>query len=151
MQTLNLPAFPFRTREEEGKRQIFDVFRKRYVSLTPEEWVRQHFLSWLHLHKHYPLGLIAVEISLKYHQLQKRADSIIYGKEGQPLMMIECKAPSVRLSQDVFDQIARYNFSFGVKYLVVTNGLVHYCCRREGEGTDWVFLEEVPDFDSLAS
>lgn len=150
MQSLNLPAFPFRIREGEGRKQIFDVFRKKYVTLTPEEWVRQHFLAWMHLQKQYPLGLIAVEVSLKYHRLQKRADAIIYGKDGQPLMMVECKAPSVKLTQEVFDQIARYNFSFGVKYLAVTNGLVHYCCRREGESTSWVFLEEVPDFEALS-
>ena len=148
MQTLNLPSFPFRTRDIDGRLHIFDVFRKKYVVLAPEEWVRQHFLTWLHIHKQYPLGLIAVEVSLKYHRLKKRADAIIYGKEGQPLMMVECKAPSVGLTQDVFDQVARYNFNFGLKYLVVTNGMVHYCCRREGD--HWIFLEEVPDFGDLA-
>ena len=149
MQSLNLPAFPFRIREEEDKKQIFDIFRRKFVSLTPEEWVRQHFMAWLLVQKQYPLGLIAVEVSLKYHWMQKRADAIIYGTDGQPLMIVECKAPSVKLSQDVFDQIARYNFNFGVKYLLVTNGLVHYCCLKKGEGNDWVFLEEVPDYPSL--
>lgn len=150
MQSLNLPVFPFRIRQEGEKKVIFDAFRKRFVALTPEEWVRQHFLTWLHLHKGYPMGLIAVEVSLKYNNMQKRADAMIYGINGQPLMIVECKAPEVQITQEVFDQIARYNFSFGVKFLAVTNGLKHYCCKNTGAGLQWKFLEEVPGFENLS-
>jgi len=150
MQSLNLPVFPFKVADQEGKKMIFDSFRKKYVALTPEEWVRQHFLAWLHFHKGYPVGLIAVEVSLLYNNLKKRADAIIYGKNGQALMMVECKAPEVRITQDVFDQIARYNFSFGVRYLAVTNGIDHYCCIRTDNGQQWTFLDEIPSYDKLS-
>ncbi len=150
METLNLPVFAFRLKQEGKKKLIFDTFRKKYVTLTPEEWVRQHFLVWLHLHKGYPAGLIAVEVSLKYNNMQKRADAIIYGKEARPLMMVECKAPEVKITQEVFDQIARYNFSFDVKYLAVTNGLEHFCCMKTDDGPGWVFLEDIPDFGQLS-
>ncbi|MBW6496909.1 MAG: type I restriction enzyme HsdR N-terminal domain-containing protein [Bacteroidales bacterium] len=151
MESLNLPVFPFRLKEEGGKRLIFDAFRKKYVSLTPEEWVRQHFLAWLHLHKGYPAGLIAVEVSLKYNNMQKRADAMVYGREALPLMMVECKAPGVKITQAAFDQIARYNFSFGVKYLAVTNGLEHFCCMKTDDGPGWIFLEDIPDFGQLSA
>jgi predicted type IV restriction endonuclease len=149
MDLLNLPAFPFKLRELNGRKQIFDRFRKKYVALTPEEWVRQHFLAYLILHRGYPAGLIAVEASLKYNSLQKRADAIVCGKQGKALLIIECKAPEIKLTQDTFDQLARYNFAFGVKHLVVTNGLDHYCCARKGQGTDWDFLEEIPAFEDI--
>ncbi|HSV87538.1 MAG TPA: type I restriction enzyme HsdR N-terminal domain-containing protein [Bacteroidales bacterium] len=149
MDLLNLPAYPFRIREVEGRKQIFDIFRKKYVSLTPEEWVRQHFLVWLNKNLGYPAGLISVEASLKYNNLKKRADAIIYGKNGKALLIVECKAPDVKLTQNAFDQLARYNFAFGVRHLLVTNGLNHYCCVRKDKGTDWVFLEEIPAFDNI--
>ncbi|HSV77536.1 MAG TPA: type I restriction enzyme HsdR N-terminal domain-containing protein [Bacteroidales bacterium] len=149
MDLLNLPAFPFKLRELKGRKQIFDIFRKKYVALNPEEWVRQHFLAYLIQHRGYPAGLIAVEASLKYNSLQKRADAIVYGKQGKALLIIECKAPEIKLTQDTFDQLARYNFAFGVNHLVVTNGLDHYCCARKGHGTDWNFLDEVPAFEEL--
>jgi len=149
MDVLNLPAYPFKIKEVKGRKQIFDQYRKKFVALTPEEWVRQHFLVYLNLHRGYPAGLIAVETSLRYNTLQKRADAIVYGKQGKALLMIECKAPDVKLTQDTFDQLARYNFAFGVNYLVVTNGLDHYCCARNGQETDWVFLEEIPAFEDI--
>jgi predicted type IV restriction endonuclease len=149
MVQLNLPAYHCKLVQEQEKTLIFDSFRKKYVVLTPEEWVRQHFLHWLVGSKGYPLGLIAVETSLKYNRLNKRADAIIYNKAGKPQMIVECKAPEVKITQDAFDQIARYNFGFGVKFLAVTNGLQHYCCRMQ-EGEDgWQFLEEFPDFQQL--
>jgi hypothetical protein len=149
MQALNLPPFPLRTAEINGRPAIFDAFRRRYVALTPEEWVRQHFLHWLVSHKNYPAGRIAVEASLQYNKMQKRADAIVYGGEGQALMIIECKAPQVPVTQEVFDQIARYNFSFRVAYLAVTNGLDHYCCRWDTAGGRWLFLQDFPLYDGL--
>ena len=149
MQELNLPPFEYKLSETDGKRYILDSFRKRLVLLTPEEWVRQHFLHWLTGFKDYPAGLIAVEAALKYLRLKKRADAIVYGTSGKPLMIIECKAPGIKITRDVFDQIARYNFSFRVDYLAVTNGLVHYCCRMEPGKHRWTFLSSFPDFTEI--
>jgi len=151
MKQLNLPAFSFRILHRAGKPYIFDDFRKRYVALTPEEWVRQHFLRWLKDHLGYPGGLMAVEASLQYNRMPRRADAIIYGTGGNPLMIIECKAPEVAITQDVFDQVARYNYPFGVGYLVVTNGREHFCCVRDEKKQTWQFLEEVPPFSRLNS
>lgn len=149
MDTLSLPPYQHRLLSREGRTFIFDDFRKRYVSLTPEEWVRQHFLHWLTSGKGYPAGLIAVEAPLKYNRLAKRADAIVYGRTGTPLMIIECKSPQVMITQDVFDQIARYNFSFKVSYLAVTNGIEHFCCRMDAEKKSWAFLTDFPDYERL--
>ncbi|MFO7977706.1 MAG: type I restriction enzyme HsdR N-terminal domain-containing protein [Bacteroidales bacterium] len=149
MQPLNLPAYPFRMRQQGDKALIFDAFRKKYVALTPEEWVRQHFLAWLALEKFYPVGLIAVEAPLKYHRMAKRADAIIYDQQGKALMIIECKAPEVKITQKVFDQVARYNLPFQVAYLVVTNGMEHFCCKMNDAAQGWAFLDQVPDYLNL--
>ncbi len=149
MQQLNLPAFNCKLRHEQEKTLIFDTFRKKYVALTPEEWVRQHFLHWLVGHKGYPVGLIAVETALKYIHLNKRADAIIYNIAGKPQMIIECKAPEVKITQDAFDQIARYNYGFGVKLLAVTNGMQHFCCEMNTVSANWQFLQEFPDYQQI--
>ncbi len=149
MQQLNLPAASLNIQDRSGKLYVFDLFRKRYVMLTPEEWVRQHFLRYLHEHKAYPAGLIAVEASLKYNRMARRADAIIYGSSGKPLMIIECKAAHIPISQDVFDQVARYNFPFGVAFLVVTNGLQHFCMLRDAASQEWVALNEIPPFQDI--
>lgn len=149
MQELNLPPVELKTLEEGGRTLVFDRFRKCYVVLTPEERVRQHFLNWLVGHLGYPAGLLAVETSLKYGQMRKRADAMVYSKTGRPLMIIECKAPHVELTQDVFDQIARYNFRFRVDYLAVTNGLKHFCCRQNADRETWTFLGQFPGFSEL--
>jgi hypothetical protein len=151
MQPLSLPSYPFRIIQEGGKTLIFDPFRKKYVALTPEEWVRQHFLAWLSVERDYPVGLISVEAPLKYHRLHKRADGVVYHRSGKPLMVVECKAPSVKITQEVFDQVARYNMAFGVPFLAVTNGLEHFCCRRSGNSQGWEFLEEIPTYSELAA
>ena len=151
MQVLNLPPANLTVREESGKRLVFDSFRKRFVALTPEEWVRQHFLHWLVTHKAYPRGLIAVETTLRYLRLKKRADAIVYRQSGQPLMIIECKSPDVQITQNVFDQVARYNKPHGVAYLAVTNGLSHYCCHWQPGAASWQFLDTFPDFNQLSS
>lgn len=148
MKILNLPDFTFQVAEFDGVKKIFDVFRKKYVVLTPEEWVRQNFLAWLSQHKGYPSGLVAVETSTKYNKLAKRADVIIYGSDGIPKMIIEFKAPDVKISQDTFDQAARYNFSIKASYITITNGLEHFCCRIDSEN-GWTFLNHVPDFTEL--
>jgi hypothetical protein len=148
MQQLNLPKYNFRLKEENKIIYIFDQFRKKYLVLTPEEWVRQNFIRFLVDEKKYPPSLISIEVGLKYNTLQKRADVLIYNTHGQPYLMIECKAPGIRISQETFHQIAVYNMAFKVNYLVVTNGLEHFCCRMDYTNNTYQFLKEVPDFGS---
>ncbi len=147
MQELNLPVYPFKFKQQGVRTQIFDAIRKKYVVLTPEEWVRQNFLQYLISEKKFPASLIAVEAGLKYNQLQKRTDVIVYDKQGQPHLMVECKAPEVKITQDAFDQIARYNMEFKVKYLVVTNGLHHFCCMMDYADNSYHYLEGIPEFE----
>jgi len=149
MHELNLPSVSLNIQNRSGKTCVFDVFRKRFVVLTPEEWVRQSFLRFLCEHKAYPAGLIAVETSLHYNRLAKRADAIVYNTLGKPLMIIECKAPDVKITQEVFDQVARYNFSFGVDYLTVTNGMQHFCVKRDANASHWDSLHDIPPFNHI--
>jgi hypothetical protein len=147
MEQLDLPVFQFKLKQAGARQQIFDPIRKKYVVLTPEEWVRQNFIQYLIQNKKFPASLIAVEAGLKYNQLQKRLDVLVYSKQGVPHLMIECKAPNVKISQDTFDQIARYNMIFKVKYLVVTNGLQHFCCMMDYTTNSYSYLETVPEFE----
>lgn len=147
MKTLNLPPYQFKLKQQGQRTQIFDSIRKKYVVLTPEEWVRQNFLQFLIREKNYPASLIAVEAGLKYNQLQKRMDVLVYDKQGTPHLMVECKAPEVKINQDVFDQIARYNMVFKVKYLVVTNGMHHFCCLMDYTNNAYQYLEQIPVFE----
>ena len=150
MQRLNLPTYSF-TIKSEGKRQlIFDAIRKKYVVLTPEEWVRQNFARYLVDEKSCPPALIAIEKQFTYNRMSKRADILVYGRDARPLMMVECKSPAVKIGQRVFDQVALYNLSFALNYLVVTNGLKHYCCRLEnGGGGGFSYLAEIPDYSVM--
>ncbi len=147
MQALNLPTYQFKLKQKGLVTQIFDAIRKKYVILTPEEWVRQNFLQFLIHEKKFPASLIAVEMGLKYNQLQKRADVLVYDKSGTPYLMVECKAPEVKITQDVFDQVARYNMNFKVKYLVITNGLNHFCCQMDYSTNNYNYLENIPFFE----
>jgi type I site-specific restriction endonuclease len=146
MPQLNLPNAALKTKLVEGTTQVFDVVRKKYFKLTPEEWVRQNFIHYLNIEKNYPMGLMGVEKMIKYNNLQTRADIILYNKEGNPTMIVECKAPDVKITQDTFNQIAKYNFKLKVKFLVVTNGMQHFCCEMDYEKNINCFLEEVPAF-----
>jgi hypothetical protein len=114
--------------------------------LTPEEWVRQHIIQFVIQEKKYPASLVAVEIGLKYNQLQKRADVLVYNTSGKPLLLIECKAPEVKITQDVFHQIALYNMTYKVAYLLVTNGLEHYCCVMDYANNTYQFLQDIPEY-----
>ena len=143
---LNLPNTILKTKLVEGITQVFDVVRKKYFKLTPEEWVRQNFIHYLNIEKNYPMGLMGVEKMIKYNNLQTRADIILYNKEGTPTMIVECKAPNVKITQDSFNQIAKYNFKLKVQFLVVTNGLQHFCCKMDYEKNTHRFLKEVPAF-----
>jgi hypothetical protein len=146
---LNLPVYSFRTKTEEGKKMIFDARRRKWVALTPEEWVRQHFARYLTEEKNYPAGRMGIEYGLKINGLDFRADIVEFDQEGNPLLIVECKAPQVKISQDVFDQIVRYNFRLQVKYLIVTNGINHYCCVIDREKLSYSFLPEIPDYKNL--
>ena len=146
MLDLNLPKYDFKVKIENGKKQIFDSVRKRFVVLTPEEWVRQHFIQFLHRQKGFPLSLMCVEFSLQYNGMQKRADIICFKTDGKPFLLVECKSFSVSIQQKAFDQIARYNFDLQVPYLVVTNGKDHFCCALNEQKKTYEFIEEIPSF-----
>ena len=146
MPQLNLPKVALKTKSVEGTIQVFDVIRKKYFVLTPEEWVRQHFIHYLNTEKNYPMGLMGVEKMVKYNALKTRADIMLYTTEGKAKMIVECKAPNVKITQDTFNQIAKYNFKLKVPFLVVTNGMQHFCCRMDYENNSISFLEEVPAF-----
>jgi hypothetical protein len=148
MLTLNLPQYAF-TISKGTPTKIFDFIRKKYVTLTLEEWVRQNFLKYLVTEKKYPQSLILIEQTLQVHQMKKRCDAVIYDNSAKPLMIIEFKKPEVPITQAVFDQIARYNIPLKVKYLMVTNGLQHYCSRIDFENNNYHFLDSIPGYTSL--
>ena len=141
-----LPNVALKTKSVEGTIQVFDVIRKKYFVLTPEEWVRQHFIHYLNNEKNYPMGLMGVEKMVKYNALKTRADIVLYTREGKAKMIVECKAPNIKITQDTFNQIAKYNFKLKVEYLVVTNGIQHFCCRMDYENNSISFLEDIPTF-----
>ena len=147
---LNLPLYEFKSRNSSsGKKEIFDAFRKKYVILTPEEWVRQNFLRYLVEEKSYPSSLILVEKGLMVNRMQKRFDAVVYNNHGEAAALIEFKAPEVAISQSVFEQISSYNIKLRVKYLIVSNGLNHYCCRMDYEKNNFRFLKEIPTYAEL--
>jgi hypothetical protein len=145
MQELNFPHYSFRLKASENKTLIFDIVRKKYVVLTPEEWVRQHVIHFLHHEKKYPLSLMAVEKQVKINSLTRRTDIVVYNREGKPHIIVECKAPSITVSQATFDQIARYNLELEAHFLMVTNGLNHYQCIMDHANQSYVFLQELPN------
>ncbi|WP_271406005.1 type I restriction enzyme HsdR N-terminal domain-containing protein [Tenacibaculum soleae] len=146
MQKLNLPNYIFKLKSNENKTLIFDKWRKKYLVLTPEEWVRQHFVQYLIDEKKYPVSLIAIEKQLTINNLKKRTDIVIFSSDGLPDIIVECKAPKIKISQDTFDQIARYNLKLNANYLVVTNGLHHYFCKLDKENETYIFLKDIPNY-----
>lgn len=149
MIALNLPAYPFKIVLKNGKQYIFDVLRKKYVALTPEEWVRQHFTRFLLEDKGYPQGLMANEIQVCLNGTRKRCDTVLFKRDLTAQMIVEYKAPSVEITQSVFDQITRYNMVLKVDYLVISNGLRHYCCRINYSDSSYMFLPEIPRYEEL--
>jgi len=149
MEELNLPSYNFNIKLEGQRKLIFDSIRKKYVVLTPEEWVRQNFISYLVEMKNYPKGLIAVEKKVDVNRMPQRSDIVLYNNKAIPVMIVECKAPDVKISQKTFNQIARYNMNLQVPYLVVTNGLSHYCCQIDYERNSFKFIPDIPDYKSL--
>ena len=146
MQKLNLPSYSFKLKSNEKHTLIFDNLRKKYFVLTPEEWVRQHFVKFLIEEKKYPVSLIALEKQLTINNRIKRTDILIFTSDGNPDIIVECKAPQVKISQETFDQIARYNLKLKANYLIVTNGLEHYFCKMDFEKETYVFLKDIPNY-----
>ena len=149
MLPLNLPSYPAKIQVRNGKNVIFDSLRKKYVALTPEEWVRQHFIHLLTDFKGYPKGLLANEVQLDLNGTKKRCDTVLFNKELNARMIVEYKAPHVEITQAVFDQITRYNMVLKVDYLIVSNGMQHYCCKLDYQTNSYTFLRDIPNYDSL--
>lgn len=148
---MNLPPFNHRLRQnpETKLEEIWDTQRRRWVRLTPEEWVRQHFVHYLTDHLGYPAGRVGNEIAIRVGQLERRCDTVVFGNDGKPRMIVEYKAESVKLSQKTFDQVLRYNYALQVDWLIISNGLQHYCCRLNRESQRWEFLQGLPGYQDL--
>ena len=149
MTTLNLPPYPVRLGGTKERPTIFDVLRRRYVVLTPEEWVRQHFVHFLTDAKGYPSTLLANEVKLQIGGKMLRADTVVYDRDLRPRMIIEYKAPTIALTQRVFEQVSAYNLLLHVDFLVVSNGLQHYCCRQNYDNQTYEFLTDIPDYSQI--
>ena len=147
MQQLHFPSYSFTLKNKENKPYIFDTIRKKYIRLTPEEWVRQHTLLFLMETHHYPKSLINVEKEFMVNGTKKRYDIVVYNKDGSIFLMIECKSPTITINQETFDQIARYNLQLDATYLMVTNGLNHYYCQMDYNNQRYTFVRELPTFD----
>ena len=148
LDNLNFPGFEFKLRRKKETKEIFDPVRKKYVRLTPEEWVRQHMIRFLIEHLGCPAGLISVEAGTRFHTLKKRTDIMVYDRDGKIWMIVECKNPDIPISQEIFDQVALYNRSHGLqsRYLAITNGLDHYCCETREQAARYDFIEQFPLF-----
>lgn len=146
MYELNLPPFQAKIRKNDGVPEILDPLRRKFVALTPEEWVRQHFVNYLIAEKNYPASLIANEAGIKINSLTRRCDTVVYNKQLEPVMVVEYKEPRVPITREVFDQVVRYNSVLRVMYIVVSNGLKHYCCRIDYRNQGYEYLTEIPDW-----
>ncbi len=149
MQALNLPPYNISVRRKDGRDQIFDILRRKFIALTPEEWVRQHFIHYLTELKGYPPTLLSNEVQLRIGDKTVRADSVLYDIHLRPRMIVEYKAPSISLTQKVFDQISAYNLLLHVDYLVVSNGLQTYACKMDYDNQKYFFLSAIPDYKDL--
>ena len=146
MLQLNLPEYKFRIKKQNEKLFIFDSQRKRYVSLTPEEWVRQHFIRFLIEEKGFPAAYLAVEKQLEMNGMKKRCDAILYNELALPILIIELKAPNVSITQATFDQVAVYNAKLKVDFFMLSNGIEHYCCRVNTQSAKYEFFPEIPNY-----
>jgi type I site-specific restriction endonuclease len=151
MQPLNLPTYLFNTKSENGRTYIFDLIRQKYIVLTPEEWVRQNFIHYLHQEKQFPKSLIGVETGLLLNKLRKRTDILLYDRTGIVIAIVECKAPNIQINQTTFEQVLRYNMAYKVPYVILTNGLIHFCCKLNYASNNYEFLKDIPDFKSFIS
>lgn len=146
---LNLPVFDAKLRETANGLEIFDLLRKKYITLTPEEWVRQHFVHYLINEKNYPSSLMANETAIKLNSLNKRCDTVVYNRELNPVVICEYKNPNIEITQEVFDQIVRYNIVLRVSFLIVSNGITHYCCKMDYEHNTYEYLTEIPSYSDI--
>lgn len=146
MQQLNFDQYTFRFKSSENKTLIFDEIRKKFVVLTPEEWVRQHVVHFLMVEKKYPKSLINVEKILKINNMTRRYDVVVFNSDGSIFILVECKAPQIKISQQTFDQIARYNMTMQSEYLMITNGEQHYYCQMDYQNEEYIFLPELPNY-----
>jgi len=151
MLQLNLPQYSFRIKKQNEKLVIFDSQRKRYVALTPEEWVRQNFIRFLIEEKGYPAAYLAIEKQLNINGMKKRCDAILYNEHAQPFLIIELKAPNVAISQATFDQVAVYNAKLKVDFFIISNGIEHFCCKVNLETARYEFFPEIPDFNQIVT
>jgi type I site-specific restriction endonuclease len=151
MLQLNLPQYSFRIKKQNEKLVIFDSQRKRYVALTPEEWVRQNFIRFLIEEKGYPAAYLAIEKQLNMNGMKKRCDAILYNEHAQPFLIIELKAPNVAISQATFDQVAVYNAKLKVDFFIISNGIEHFCCKVNLETARYEFFPEIPDFNQIVT
>tara|TARA_B100000508_G_scaffold141024_1_gene145198 strand:- start:3868 stop:4329 length:462 start_codon:yes stop_codon:yes gene_type:complete len=151
VEKLNLPSYEFKIKAEKEKLYIFDSIRKKMLVLTPEEWVRQNFIEFLHQEKGYPKSLMKQELGMKYNRMDKRSDIVCHNTEGVPLVLVECKRPQIKITQKTFDQIARYNMVLKVPFLAVTNGLEHYFCEIDHENKRYTFIPEIPPYEQLVN
>lgn len=146
---LNLPPVNLRLSREDNVLRVYDALRRKFVALTPEEYVRQHFVSWLQTELHFPPSLMANEIGINVNGTHKRCDTVIFGRDGAPLVIVEYKAPDVAITQHVFDQVVRYNMCLHAKYLIVSNGMSHYCCAIDYATDSYHFIPKIPDYRDL--
>ena len=149
MYALNLPSFDAKIRKTNNGLEVFDPLRRKYVSMTPEEWVRQHFVHYLISEKGYPASLMANEAMIKLNSLTKRCDTVAYNNQLEPLVICEFKKHDIEITQQVFDQVVRYNIVLKVKYLIVSNGMSHYCCKMNYDDMSFDYLQEIPEYISL--
>ncbi|HVW12560.1 MAG TPA: type I restriction enzyme HsdR N-terminal domain-containing protein [Mucilaginibacter sp.] len=149
LQPLRLPPYPFKITDHDGKLTLFDEIRKKHIVLTPEEWVRQHFVQFLINQKGYPRSLIRLEGGLKLHGMQRRTDIVVFNSAGERILIVECKSPDVGITQKVFDQVARYNMVHKVSILAVSNGLDHYYCTIDFAGGKYQFIEDLPAYREI--
>lgn len=149
MLTLNLPSYETKITRHDGKMQIYDAIRRCYVALTPEEWVRQHFVHYLIECKGYPATLMGNEVAITLNGTKRRCDTVVYDRALRPRAIIEYKAPEVKITKEVFAQISRYNLTLKVDYLIISNGLKHYCCKMDYSGNTFIFMNEIPEYEAI--
>ena len=149
MQGLNLPTYSFKIKSENGQEYIYDQFRRKYVRLTPEEWVRQNFTHYLVIEKSYPASRIIIEKTLKVNNIVKRCDIVVYNNSGRSSLIVECKSPDIKIKQETFEQVSIYNITFKVEFLIITNGLKHYCCKVDFETQQVELINEIPDYSRI--
>lgn len=146
---LNLPSFKIKLSGTIQKPMIYDILRRKHVALTPEEWVRQHFIHYMIECKSYPASLMANEVGLKYGSKSLRADTVLYNRSLKPIMIMEYKAPDIAITRNVFDQISAYNLLLHVDYLIMSNGMQHYCCKMDYDRRSYTFLTDIPDYPDI--